>query len=101
MSSSKRVALVVALSLVPFTLSIVPYPFSLFPLSLSAERQAAQAPAAAPKYDLLLRGGHVIDARNKISAVRDVAIAGGKIAAVEAKINPADALKTVDVAGLY
>jgi dihydroorotase len=55
----------------------------------------------APKYDLLLRGGHVIDARNAISAVRDVAIAGGKIAAVEARLNPADALKTVDVTGLY
>src|SRR6478672_9932164 len=60
----------------------------------------AQSPPA-PKYDLLLRGGHVIDARNGISAVRDVAIAGGKIAAVEAKLNPADALKTVDVSGLY
>jgi dihydroorotase len=42
----------------------------------------------------------VIDARNNISAVRDVAIADGKIAAVEAKIDPADALKTVDVTGL-
>jgi dihydroorotase len=59
------------------------------------------AQSASPKYDLLLRGGHVIDARNKISAIRDVAIANGKIAAVEAKINPADALKTVDVSGLH
>ena len=50
---------------------------------------------------MLLRGGHVIDARNKLSAVRDVAIANGKIAAVDAKLNPADALKTVDVSGLY
>ena len=33
--------------------------------------------------------------------VRDVAIAGGKIAAVAAAIDPADALKTVDVSGLY
>src|SRR6476620_8791527 len=63
--------------------------------------EAPQAPAAGPKYDLLLRGGHVIDARNKLSAVRDVAIANGKIAAVDAKLNPADALKTVDVSGLY
>src|SRR4051812_37025050 len=53
------------------------------------------------KYDLLLRGGHVIDARNKISAVRDVAIAGGKIAAIDARLDPADAVKTVDVSGLY
>src|SRR5438128_11694172 len=28
-------------------------------------------------YDLLLKGGHVIDARNGIDAVRDVAIADG------------------------
>jgi dihydroorotase len=81
-----------ALSLVPLPLSLVPSPFSL---------SAAQAPAASPKYDLLLRGGHVIDARNKISAVRDVAIAAGKIAAVGEKLDPADALKTVDVSGLY
>jgi dihydroorotase len=72
-------------------------PFSVF----IAARQAAQPPAVAPKYDLLLRGGHVVDARNRISGVRDVAIAGGKIAAVAAKLNPADALKTVDVSGLY
>jgi dihydroorotase len=91
----KRRALVVAFSLVPFVFALVPLPFSL------SAQQAAQPAATTPKYDLLLRGGHVIDARNKISALRDVAIAGGKIAAVEAKINPADALKTVDVAGLY
>jgi len=62
---------------------------------------ASREQPAAPKYDLLLRGGHVVDAKNKISAVRDVAIAGGKIAAVAAKIDPAEALKTVDVTGLH
>ena len=56
---------------------------------------------AAPRYDLLLHGGHLIDARNGISAVRDVAISGGKIAAVAPKIDPADAVKTVDVSGLF
>ena len=54
-----------------------------------------------PKYDLLLKGGHVIDRKNRISAVRDVAIADGKIAAVAARIDPADAFKVVDVSGLY
>ena len=53
------------------------------------------------KYDLLLRGGHVIDARNGLDAVRDVAIADGKVALVAAKINPAEAGKTIDVSGLY
>ncbi|HEY8460774.1 MAG TPA: amidohydrolase/deacetylase family metallohydrolase, partial [Blastocatellia bacterium] len=53
------------------------------------------------KYDLLLKGGHVIDPKNKISAVRDVAIANGKVAAVADKIDPAEAFKVVDVSGYY
>jgi dihydroorotase len=56
---------------------------------------------AQPRYDLLLQGGHVIDAKNNLSAVRDVAIKDGKVAAVAAKLDPKDALKTVDAAGLY
>ena len=60
----------------------------------------AQQPSTH-KYDLLLKGGHVIDAKNRISAVRDVAIKDGKIAAVSANIPAAEALKTVDVKGLY
>src|SRR5687768_3880426 len=56
---------------------------------------------AQQKYDLLIRGGHVIDAKNKISAVRDVAIAGGKVAEVAAKIDPALAFKVIDASGLY
>ena len=55
--------------------------------------------SAQQKYDLLLKGGHVIDPRNRISAVRDVAIANGKVAAVAANINPAEALKVVDASG--
>jgi dihydroorotase len=62
---------------------------------------ASRLTAAEPKYDLLLRGGHLIDPRNDVSAVRDVAIAGGKVAAVAAKIDPAEAFKVVDVTGLY
>lgn len=56
---------------------------------------------AQPKYDLLLQGGHVIDAKNGVSAVRDVAIKGGRVAAVAAHLDAHDALKTVNVAGLY
>ena len=58
-------------------------------------------PAQQHKYDLLLKGGHVVDPRNGLSAVRDVAIADGKIAAVASRINAAEALKTVDVSDLY
>src|SRR5437762_4919009 len=62
---------------------------------------AGAAAAAEPKYDLLLHGGHLIDPRNGVSADRDVAIAGGKVAAVAPRIDPADAFKTIDVSGLY
>jgi dihydroorotase len=62
---------------------------------------AAAAVAAEPPYDLLLRGGHVIDPRSGTSGVRDVAIARGRIAAVAARIDPALAVKAVDAAGLY
>src|SRR5260370_18800241 len=57
--------------------------------------------AQTPVYDLLLKGGHGIDGKDNLSAIRDVAIAGGKIAAVAAHIDPASGLKTVDASGLY
>ena len=56
----------------------------------------ALSPAATAQtsYDLLLKGGHVIDPRNGINAVRDVAIKGGKIAAVAPNIPAAQAKQT-------
>ncbi|HMF76228.1 MAG TPA: hypothetical protein VK604_11250, partial [Bryobacteraceae bacterium] len=53
------------------------------------------------QYDLLLQGGHVVDAKNHISAVRDVAIKNGLVAAVAEHIDPSAALKTIDMHGLY
>jgi len=52
-------------------------------------------------YDLLFKGGHVVDAKNHRSAILDVAIKDGKIADVAANIDPATSAKTVDVSGLY
>jgi dihydroorotase len=69
--------------------------------ALSSAALSGPAFAADPPYDLLLAGGHVIDAKSGTSSVRDVAIAGGKIAAVAAKIDRAQAFKVVDVSGLY
>lgn len=57
--------------------------------------------SAQPQYDLLLKGGHVIDAKNKIDGMRDVAIRDGRIAAVAANIDPAQVFKIVNVNGLY
>ncbi len=56
---------------------------------------------AQPRYDILLKGGHVIDPKNSINRVMDVAVANGKIASIADNIAPSDAKKTVDAAGLY
>ena len=57
--------------------------------------------AQAPRYDLLLKGGRVIDPANDLDAVMDVAIAAQKIAAVAKDIPASEAKKVVDVTGLY
>ena len=53
------------------------------------------------RYDLLLKGGHVIDPANHIDEVRDIAVLQGKIAAVEKNIPADQAGKVVDVSNLY
>ena len=40
-----------------------------------------------PNYDLVLKGGRVIDARNGIDGTMDVAIKAGRIAAVAPSID--------------
>ena len=51
--------------------------------------------------DILIRGGHVLDARNDIDGVMDLAIDDGVIAEVAASIDPSRAETVVDAAGLY
>ena len=53
------------------------------------------------QYDMLLKGGHVIDPKNDINSPMDIAIADGKIALVASDIDPNEADKVVNVAGLY
>jgi dihydroorotase len=55
--------------------------------------------AANQKYDLLLRGGHVICPVSGIDGVRDTAIRDGRIAAVETSILPSSATEIIDVPG--
>ena len=52
----------------------------------------------AAEYDLIIRGGRAIDPSLRVNATRDVAITGGRIAAVEADI-AADAAEVIDAAG--
>jgi dihydroorotase len=55
----------------------------------------------AQQYDLVLKNGHVIDPKNSIDAVTDVAVKDGKIAKVGKGIDPSSAKKVIDATGLY
>lgn len=53
------------------------------------------------QYDLLIKGGHLIDPRNNIDSVMDVAIADGRIAAVANNIAASQANEVIDASDLY
>ena len=60
---------------------------------------AALAQTPDRKYELLLKGGRVIDPSESFNAVADVAITGGRIAAIAQTIDPKEAARTVQVTG--
>ena len=60
--------------------------------------RAANAFAAQEKYDLIIKGGRVIDPSVRLDGVRDIAISGGRIAADEPGIT-ASAAETIDARG--
>ncbi|MBM3819805.1 MAG: amidohydrolase family protein [Acidimicrobiia bacterium] len=61
-------------------------------------RAPLRGAAQARKYDLIIRGGRVIDPSVRLDGIRDVAVSAGRIAAVDANI-AADAAETLDARG--
>ncbi len=59
---------------------------------------ATRPDARAAEYDLLIKGGRVIDPSRRFDAIADVGIAGGKISAVQSRLASATA-NTIDAAG--
>jgi dihydroorotase len=55
----------------------------------------------AQQYSLLIKGGHVIDPKNKINSIMDIAIKGDSIAEVAPGIDPAKAAKVIHAEGMY
>src|SRR5258708_33735080 len=55
--------------------------------------------AQAFRYDLVVKGGRVIDPSQSLSALRDVAISGDKVARVDADIPSTEARLTLDARG--
>src|ERR1051326_1311574 len=56
--------------------------------------------AASQQYEIVLRGGRVIDPANSIDGTMDVAVKDNRIAAVAAHIADQQARKVIDVSGL-
>jgi dihydroorotase len=52
-------------------------------------------------YSIVIKGGHVIDPKNKINSLMDVAIADGKIAQVAKNIDAKLARQVINATGLY
>ncbi len=71
----------------------------LLRLGAAGAALAAQMPRAfAASYDLIIKGGRVIDPSAGLDAVRDIAVTGGRIVAVEENI-AGDAAETIDAGG--
>jgi dihydroorotase len=63
---------------------------------------AIAQPAAANKpYSIVIKGGHIIDPKNNVDAVMDIAVKDGKIAAIAKSIDGAQATQVVNAKGMY
>ena len=77
-----------------------------FVLAIASSLAAATLPQAVraamgpnDKFDLVIRGGEVLDPSQRLRAVRDIGIKNGMIEAVEAAIPAERALRTIDATG--
>src|ERR1700738_4604939 len=61
--------------------------------------QAEAAMGPADKFDLVIKGGDVLDPSQSLRGKRDIGIRWGTIEAIEPEIPAARALKTIDAAG--
>jgi dihydroorotase len=61
----------------------------------------AQTPTQPRPYNIVIKGGHVIDPKNNINTVMDVAIKDNKIALVAKTIDPKLGVQVVNARGMY
>lgn len=52
-------------------------------------------------YNIVIKGGHVVDAKNNIDGIMDIAINEGKIALVAKNIDASQGIQVVDAKGMY
>ena len=52
-------------------------------------------------YDIVIKGGHVIDPRNNIDELMDIAVKDGKIVMIAKNIEEKDGIQVVNASGMY
>ena len=57
--------------------------------------------ARSQPYSIVIKGGYVVDPKNNIHEVMDIAVADGKISSIAKKIDTAGALQVVNAKGMY
>ena len=72
---------------------------ALVPTSRASDRTAVVPRAAAGKYDLVIKGGRVLDPSRRFDRMADVAIEGGRIGTIQPAIAAADAADVLDARG--
>lgn len=75
------------------------YLLSLMVLLLVASQALSQP--GTKLYQIIIKGGHVIDPKNNLNEVMDLAIKDGKIAAVARNLEGSQAVQVVDARGMY
>jgi dihydroorotase len=55
----------------------------------------------AQKYSIVIKGGHVIDPKNNVDAIMDIALKGDTVMAMAKNIDPKEGIQVVDAKGLY
>src|SRR5262245_43107861 len=71
------------------------------PIATTVMAASSGLAEATPRYDTVLKGGHVIDLANGINQQIDIAVLDGTIARIDRNIARSEAKATVDVSGYY
>ncbi len=58
-------------------------------------------PVIAQKYNIIVKGGHIIDPKNNINEVMDIAVKDGRIALVSKNIDSKEGIQVVNAGGFY
>ncbi len=67
----------------------------LFTVIFSVNAQSTKS------YNIVIKGGHIIDPKNNVNSVMDIAIKDGKVAMIAKNIDASEGIQVVNAKGMY